>query len=194
MKNFFLYTVTLIFICSSFTRANDQWKAALDSIRDKMVLIEYYEGINSRETMNVRQRVKRNLTGFLVNKEGLIITSSSIFQANLEFSGASSIFSRSQKPANIQVKFDQQEFQPAEFIGKDEDTGLAFILLTEKKQYPYLNFSDKKKIDLGSTIYFIQHLPKRYDFQVIFGKNEREKFDARRDEFSQRVKDIYDNL
>jgi len=172
MKNFFLYIVTLIFICSSFTKANDQWKAALDSIRNKMVLIEYYEGINSRESMNIRQRVKKNLTGFVVNEEGLIITSSSIFQANLEFSGVSSIFSRSQKPANIQVKFNQQKFQPAEFIGKDEDTGLAFIRLTKKKQNPHLTFADKQQIPLGSTIYFIQHLPKRYDFQIILRERQ----------------------
>jgi len=33
----------------------------------------------------------------------------------------------------------------------------------------------------------------RYDFLVIFGKQEREKFDAVRDEFPQKIQDIYDN-
>jgi len=32
-----------------------------------------------------------------------------------------------------------------------------------------------------------------YDFQIIFGKAEREKFEARRDEFPRYILDIYDN-
>jgi len=172
MRKIFLQTFILSIMITPFLHANNQWQAALDSMRGKMVLIEYYEGINSRETINARQRVKKNLTGFLVNKDGLIITSSSIFQANLEFSGAASIFSRSQEPADIQVKFDQQDFQPAEFIGKDDDTGLAFIRLTEKKEYPFITFTDVQQVHLGSTIYFIQHLPKSYDFQIILRERQ----------------------
>lgn len=43
------------------------------------------------------------------------------------------------------------------------------------------------------TILSINFLENRYDCQVVFGKKEREKFEVRREEFSQRVKDIYDN-
>jgi len=45
----------------------------------------------------------------------------------------------------------------------------------------------------GKTILTIYIRDDRYDFLVIFGKAEREKFEARRDEFSQIIQDIYDN-
>jgi hypothetical protein len=51
-----------------------------------------------------------------------------------------------------------------------------------------LKFKQGKK-----TILSINILPDHYDFQIIFGRVEREKFDARRDEFPQRIRDIYDN-
>ena len=43
------------------------------------------------------------------------------------------------------------------------------------------------------TILSINIHDDRYDFQVIFGKAEREKFDARRDEFPQSILNIYDS-
>jgi hypothetical protein len=51
-----------------------------------------------------------------------------------------------------------------------------------------LKFRQGKK-----TILSINILPDRYDFQIIFGRAEREKFDARRDEFPQWIREIYDN-
>jgi hypothetical protein len=43
------------------------------------------------------------------------------------------------------------------------------------------------------TILSINIHEDRYDFQVIFGKVEREKFEARRGEFPQKIQDIYDS-
>jgi len=43
------------------------------------------------------------------------------------------------------------------------------------------------------TILAIYIHEERYDFLVIFGKQEREKFDAVRNEFPQTIQDIYDN-
>jgi len=51
-----------------------------------------------------------------------------------------------------------------------------------------LKFRQGKKTILSINIH-----KDRYDFQVIFGKAERDKFDARRDEFPQSVQDIYDS-
>ena len=45
----------------------------------------------------------------------------------------------------------------------------------------------------GKTILSVYIRDDRYDFLVIFGKAEREKFDAQRDEFPQIIRDIYDN-
>ena len=45
----------------------------------------------------------------------------------------------------------------------------------------------------GKTILTIYIRDDRYDFHVIFGKAEREKFENVRHEFSQELQDIYDN-
>jgi len=45
----------------------------------------------------------------------------------------------------------------------------------------------------GKTILTIYIYDDRYDFLVIFGKAEREKFEAKRDEFPKKIQDIYDN-
>jgi len=51
-----------------------------------------------------------------------------------------------------------------------------------------LKFRQGKKTILSIIIH-----DDHYDFQVIFGKAEREKFEAQRDEFPQYIVDIYDN-
>lgn len=51
-----------------------------------------------------------------------------------------------------------------------------------------LKFRQGKKTILSINIH-----EDRYDFQVIFGKAEREKFEAQRGAFPQKIQDIYDN-
>lgn len=53
---------------------------------------------------------------------------------------------------------------------------------------PCLKFRQGKKTILSINIH-----KDRYDFQIIFGKAEREKFESRRNEFPQYIQDIYDN-
>ena len=51
-----------------------------------------------------------------------------------------------------------------------------------------LKFRQGKKTILSINIY-----EDHYDFQVIFGKAEREKFEARRNDFPKEIQDLYDN-
>ncbi|MCL1910456.1 MAG: DUF3788 family protein [Kiritimatiellaeota bacterium] len=44
----------------------------------------------------------------------------------------------------------------------------------------------------GKTVLTIYIREGRFDFLVVFGKAERAKFEARRDEFPQKIRDIYD--
>jgi hypothetical protein len=45
----------------------------------------------------------------------------------------------------------------------------------------------------GRTILTIYIRQDHYEFLLIFGKTEREQFEARREEFPQKIRDIYDN-
>jgi len=51
-----------------------------------------------------------------------------------------------------------------------------------------LKFRQGKKAIVTVYIY-----DDRYDFQIIYGKAEREKFEAQRSEFSSLIQEIYDN-
>ena len=52
---------------------------------------------------------------------------------------------------------------------------------------PCLKFRQGKRTILSVNIH-----EERYDFQIILGKAEREKFEAQRDEFSQAIRELYD--
>ena len=45
----------------------------------------------------------------------------------------------------------------------------------------------------GKTILTVYKREDRFDFLVIFGKVEREKFEAEQDSYPQSIRDIYDN-
>ncbi|MCE5236576.1 MAG: DUF3788 family protein [Clostridiaceae bacterium] len=45
----------------------------------------------------------------------------------------------------------------------------------------------------GKTVLTVYTREDRYDFLVIFGRQEREKFEARRGEFPKKIREIYDN-
>ena len=45
----------------------------------------------------------------------------------------------------------------------------------------------------GKTVLTIYMREDRFDFLIIFGKAEREKFESQRDKFPQRIQEIYDN-
>ena len=51
-----------------------------------------------------------------------------------------------------------------------------------------LKFRQGKKTILSINIH-----EDHYDFQIIYGKAEREKFETRRDEFPVAIQDVYDN-
>ena len=96
-------------------------------------------------------------------------------------------------------------------IGKSEDSGWCFNMnnktVLEKISAETMRFirgkyvldeagdgKDELKFRCGrKTVLTIYIRNDRYDFLVIFGKAEREKFEARRSEFPKKIQDIYNN-
>ena len=97
--------ICIFLIIFSYNIAQANWEKAINKIRDKIVLIEYYEQITSMEAIVEKERIKKRLTGILVDESGLIMTSSSLFKANLEFSSTPTFFDQPAKPTDIKVKF-----------------------------------------------------------------------------------------
>jgi len=164
-----LICILLILLGYNITQAN--WERAISKTRNKIVLIEYYEQITSMEAIVDKERMKKRLTGILVDESGLIMTSSSLFKANLEFSATPTFLNQPAKPTDIKVKFNGGEFQSAKFIGKDDDKKIAFIKLDKKPQVKPVKFKSNPKLQLGTKILILQHLPQRFDYELI--ANER---------------------
>jgi len=143
------------------------WDKQVKKVQDKIVIIEYFEQIVSFEAINEKERAKKQVTGIVVNDSGLIMTSSSIFKANLEFSSVISMFGQAEKPTDIRVKFHDGRSVPAEFVGKDDDKNLAFIQLNKTDNIKPVKFAKKSDLKLGSEILIVQHLPEDFDYELV---------------------------
>ena len=169
MKRYILI-LTLIVCSFQFVRAD--WSKAINKVSGKLVLIEFYEQMQSPQAIVEKERYKRRLTGVLVDENGLILTSSSIFKASLEFSSSRPIFGLSEKPADIRVRFGDDQWHSAEFVGKDDDKEIAFIRVSDKIDTKPLKFISSHKLKLGSDILILQHLTDQYDYDLV-ARNRR---------------------
>ncbi|MEJ2052692.1 MAG: PDZ domain-containing protein [Calditrichaceae bacterium] len=162
-RNLLYLFIFVIFVQS----VQADWDKKVKKIEDKVVIIEYFEQIISTEAIVEKERVKKQITGIIVNDSGLVMTSSSIFKANLEFTSAVSMMDQSAKPSDIRVKFHDGRSFPAEFIGKDDDKELAFIRIVNAGDIKPIRFKKKSDLKLGSEILIIQHLSEDFDYEFV---------------------------
>ena len=161
-------SIIYLFVCLLLAQnALADWDNKVKKVRDKIVIIEYFEQIISLEAIVEKERAKKQITGIVVDDSGLIMTSSSIFKAGLEFSSVISMFNQAEKPSDIRVKFYNGKSLPAEFIGKDDDKELAFIRLTKAENIKPIKFKEKSNLNLGSEILIIQHLSEDYNYEYV---------------------------
>jgi serine protease Do len=116
-----------------------------------------------------KSRIKKKITGILVNKEGLVITSDVIYPANLDIVESSMMYISTQPmPEDITISFKKDEKLKARFIGKDEELRIAFIEILEADSLPNpVVFKDDTNFEIGDPLYLIQHLNGRFDFEKI---------------------------
>ena len=162
--------VSLLLSLVSFLPAQKNWQKIFDAYSNKIVTINYYEQILSFEEIEDKERVKRHLTGIIVDDRGLILTSSAIYPAKIEFSASFNMMASAKIPTEIKVKFKNGIELPAKFIGKDDDLGIAFIQLTDFLQTVGVQFSKTNKLNIGQEIFLLTHLPESYDFNPIIVK------------------------
>ncbi len=146
--------------------AQKDWSKIYNRFEDKIVLVSYYEPIASFEDIKDKERIKRYLTGIVVRPDGLILTSSRIFPANIEFSSSLRTFASAKMPTEIKVKFSDGQEKSARFVGKDDDLGVAFIQLKESAKLEVVKFKKVKSLAIGTPILVLQHLPRMYDFTL----------------------------
>ena len=139
------------------------WNKVLQTAQKYLVSIEYYEEIDSPESIRNGNKIKKSLNGIIVDKTGLIITSSSIYRARLDFSGSIQ-YGTSNPPSDIIVRTYSGQTLNASFVGKDDDKNVAFIK-TEPIDTSGLPFKEAD-ISVGQNIFLVYQLGEHYNSQI----------------------------
>ncbi len=164
-----LLIIFIILLIQNLLAAN--WYKIKKQYENNIVVIEYYEQTESVETIVEKSRIKKYLTGILLTNDGLIITSSDIFKANLESSSASLFFRPSQIPQEIKVKAGKKEYGKASFVGKDDDKGIAFIRL-EKPVNKRVKIVNKDSLLIGANILLLNRLDKKFENAFVINQRK----------------------
>jgi len=165
----FLIILSLILISQNSLLSNNTWPTNVDEFIKSTCIVEFYQPQNENSDINDRSRIKKNLIGLLVSESGLILTTEEIYPANLDISSGSFYFHQSQDlPEDITVKFGENKKFKAKFLGKDEETKLAFIKIIEPEKLPKpIKFNSDSKLKIGQPIFLIERLGEKYDFESI---------------------------
>lgn len=147
--------ITLFFLAVAtalFGQEKMDWQLIELKAEKHIVLIEYLEVRTSRESISKFDRVKRVINGVVVDSSGLIMTSSSIFAAQLDISGGNTISGVTRPPEDIKIRFKDNSFETAQFIGKDDDKKVAFIKVNNLKGLKAVHFKDNLALNIGEPV------------------------------------------
>jgi len=165
------YLIIIIICQSTLLTAQPQtaWPEQIKDLEQSICLVEYFQPQFEIGEIKDKGRIKRKITGILVNNEGLVVTSDIIYPANLDIVETTAFyFSTQPLPENITVSFQRDKKIKARFLGKDEDLRMAFLQIIETEDLPEpIKFEGEDKFDIGDPVFLIQHLNGRFDFEKI---------------------------
>ena len=168
--NFFKIFI-ILYLLPSFLNAQvtSKWPENINDLQTGICLVEYFQPQVEMGEIEDKSRIKKKITGILVNKEGLVIASDIIYPANLDIVESNLMYISTQPmPEDITVTFKKDKKFKAKFIGKDEELRIAFLEIVESDSLPNpVMFKDKNDYKIGDSFYLIQHLNGRYDFQIV---------------------------
>ncbi len=168
-KSVLLTTILFLLITILNGEATTAWPKNIDELKAGICIVEYFQPQFEMGEITNKTRIKRKITGILVNSEGLVLTSDIIYPANLDI-GETSLFYMSTQPLpeDITVSFKQDQKFKARFIGKDDESRIAFLQIIENKILPPpVHFEAMSNTTIGDPLYLIQHLNGRFDFEKI---------------------------
>jgi len=165
----YLIIFSIVLIAQTQLLSNINWPANVDDFVNSSCIIEFYQPQNENSDINDRSRIKKNLIGLLVSESGLILTTEEIYPANLDISSGSFYYHQSQHlPEDITVKFGENQKLKATFLGKDEETNLAFLKINKPKDLPKpIIFNSESQHKIGQSVFLIERLNHKYDFETI---------------------------
>ncbi|NOG44758.1 MAG: PDZ domain-containing protein [Calditrichaeota bacterium] len=151
---------------SLWSQNEDAWQKVKNIAEKNLVTIEYYEEINSTESISQINKIKRSLSGVIVDSSGLIMTSAAIYKAKLDFS-RSSHYGPAHPPKDIKIKLAGGKSVNAVFVGKDDDKNIAFIKANKPLDSNGLKFFTQSDNFIGQKIFVVYQLKEKYNFQLM---------------------------
>ena len=145
------------------------WPESINEIKKSMCLVEFYQPQYEFREMKDDTRIKKTLSGILVNDAGLVMTSDAIFPASLDIVSRDRFYAHMQSPPeDISVTFDGERQYKADLLGIDEEYRIAFIQIREPGGVPdAVEFSDNDPGEIGEELFLLQHLNEIYGKEVI---------------------------
>ncbi len=127
--------------------------------------VTYYQNVAMHSKIGSYMKIKQHRNGLLVNEKGLVMVSSDVYPLSLDImTGGVSFFSG--EPTDFEVELSNGKKYPAQFIGKDDQAGVAFLQmkLPAETRLPYIQFSTDSVVP-GTPVYVLELLTSRYQFQ-----------------------------
>jgi len=150
-------------------QATSTWPENINNLKTGICLVEYFQPQFEMGEIEDKSRIKKKITGILVNNDGLVITSDIIYPANLDIVESNLMYISTQPmPEDITISFTKEKKHKARFIGKDEELRIAFLEIIDSDSLPNpVLFKNKNDFEIGDPFYLIQHLNGRYDFELV---------------------------
>jgi serine protease Do len=171
MKVNYLKYILYLCLIPAFLNGQDNasWPKTLNDLKSGICLVEYFQPQVQIGEIEDKSRIKKKITGILVNNNGLVITSDVIYPANLDIVESNMMYISNQPmPEDITVSFKKNEKLKARFIGKDEELRIAFVEIIDSDSLPNpISFGTRSTFNIGDPLYLIQHLNGRFDFEKI---------------------------
>jgi len=166
----FISFILIVLLSITTSYASISPKQIFRQNRKKICLVSFYQNISSDSKIGSFNKIKRYRIGVLVDSTGLVMVSSDVYPVLLDIVSRSGSF-LSGKPSDFKVKlWNGREF-PAEFLGKDDQSQVAFIRLSDLPagmNLEYVNFTPATHLGVGDTIFVLELLPRTYQFKPLF--------------------------
>lgn len=138
--------------------------------RSAVCLVSFYQNIASDSKIGSFEKIKRYRIGILVDSSGLVMVSNDVYPVSMDFvsSGGSYL---SSLPTDFQVKLDNGQEYPAQFLAKDDQAMVAFIHIQPSSPpmtFPYVTFYETVEVSVTDSIYVLELLTQNYNYAPLF--------------------------
>jgi serine protease Do len=167
-KTVLLFTILFLFFNRGITHPSP--RDIYQNCRPAVCLVSFYQNIASDAKIGSFDKIKKYRIGVLVNSTGLVMVSNDVYPVSLDFVSSGGSF-LSGLPTDFQIKLENGQEYPAQFLGKDDQAMVAFIQIQAPltgTQFPFVSFHETSGVNIADSIYVIELLTQNFNFTPLF--------------------------